>query len=105
MKEQIIIKNSPSEQRKKQKKNKGSVSCETMQSHLGDKWLLRKPSDVGPVSLSNLRTNEIPRSGGGVAYVKEQLQNNHLPPKLPQVQEHTLVHFLTINSAVIKYYI
>lgn len=63
------IKNSPLEKKKEEEieeeQQQGCVNRETMQSSL------RKPNDVGPASLSNLRTNEIPRKRGGVAYVKE----------------------------------
>lgn len=48
-----------------EEEEKGCVNRETMQSSL------RKPNDVGPSSLSNLRTNEIPHRRGEVAYVKE----------------------------------
>lgn len=66
------IKNSPLGKKRKEREaeeeeeeEKGCVNRETMQSSL------RKPNDVGPSSLSNLRTNEIPHRRGGVAYVKE----------------------------------
>lgn len=43
-------------EREAEEEEKGCVNRVTMQSSL------RKPNDVGPASLSNLRTNDIPRS-------------------------------------------
>lgn len=92
--------------KKKEKKEKKRV-CQLWDHAVikGDEWSLREANDVGPVSLSNLRTNETPRTRGGVAYVKELSYKMATCLQSYRKYNNTLVHFLTINSAVIKYYI
>lgn len=80
MNEKQKYKNSPLEKRKRRRRKKnGSVTRET-NGNRGNQMMLGQ---------CHLATSEPMKSlavEGGVAYVNEQLQNDHLPPKLPQVQ-------------------